>query len=242
MKNFLFGLIAALVPVALFVTSPAQSVDIEGRAQALRALQSSVVLKVSAAADKGFCGGTSVADGRAVLTAFHCVKDSIENASRPIYVEPYGSTVSYLTQVSPLVWPGVDLAVLTLVNGNVGKTPQLAPDIAVGETLYLVGAPDSVRFVVSKGIVSRIFKDKFVNCPKTLIIGSEIHQIFAFDGLTWLGNSGGGLFNADGQLAGVLVRLHFTGEQSEDCKASLDIGQSLWGYAVGVDTIREKVR
>jgi S1-C subfamily serine protease len=235
--NLLITLIIGVVVVLGFALV-AHPVDVDGRAQALRVLQASAVLKTSANSDRGFCGAT-VANVGIVLTAYHCVREFVDSSTRPIYVEVWGDK-AYPAKILS-TWVGVDLALLQF-GGSGGRIPQLAPDIAVGETLYLTGAPDGEPFVVTKGVVSKIYRDKFSNCPKTVLVGTDVHQIFAFDGLTWLGNSGGGLFNQDGQLAGVLVRLHVTGEDGgDDCKASTLLGQALWGYAVGVDTIREKM-
>ena len=79
-----------------------------------------------------------------------------------------------------------------------GKVPfvELGLTPALLEEVYAVGAPASPDFVtnISKGIVTKIKLD-----------WAEYLSAFVIDATGWYGNSGGPIFNEDGEVAGILV-------------------------------------
>ena len=235
MRQWWVGVVIWVFGVVLtFAVQPALAPDIEGRAQAARAAQASVVVK-SSQDGEGRCGGTFVAAG-AVLTAYHCLGNLLNgSSSAAVLVETADGRSSRATLGQ--YWVGWDLAILVV--DLPGRVAQLAPDVAVGEAVWLVGAPAGENFMVSKGVVSQVRVGAFVNEPKTVLIGTDQQQILAVDALTWQGNSGGGLFNQDGQLVGVAVRILVVSWASSKTPGEPLFRQATYGYAVGVDTIRK---
>lgn len=231
------GSVMIMLVVAFLFLGPAHSVDVEGRAQADRALQASVVLSQFTDRAPG-CGGV-IASTRAVITAYHCVRSATFVWARTYAGNPIRMRVARIE-------PTYDLAVLVSEVDLVGRVPQLAPDVAVGDRVLVVGAPDTEAFMVTFGIVSRIETTRFSNCPGTieakLNLGTSPQQQLTITAPVFFGNSGGGAFNLDGQLVGVIVRM--VSARPGNCDdATPYAGQHiLWGLAVGADTIREKVR
>lgn len=221
---------------ALLNGRPAGAADVEGRAQALRALQSSVVLSEFRDRPPG-CGGVLAEAPKYVITAYHCV-------SRVMWLTSYNglSARAKVVRLEPLY----DLAILETETDLGGRSPQLATEVVAGDRVWVVGAPDNEAFVVTLGIVSKVRPRKFENCPgsaeEKVSLGTAVHQQLFITAPTFFGNSGGGVFNADGQLVGVMVRAAIA--KSGDCSdTSPYAGQHIiWSYAVGVDTLREKLR
>lgn len=237
-----------LVTLAMIVTAAmvmvagmrAGAPDIEGRAQASLALRSTVILYETYGADGPYCSGIIVGAGE-VLTAYHCVA-RIVDSERAVFVAEYERPAQKWAAYIKRTWVGYDLAVLRVPAGLTGRPAQVAPDVSAGEALYLAGAPDAEPFVVTSGRVARVVTDRFTNCPRNVTVGALQHQIVYVDALTFHGNSGGGAFNQDGQVIGVLVRLHYTGDLGCPPSQLRDIGFPLWGYAVGPDTIRRALQ
>lgn len=203
--------------------------DVEGRRSADLALRASVVLVDG----KGLagCGGTAVWINR-VLTAFHCVRGSESGH----LVQSHGSDKSFRARVAWFYNPW-DLAVLETDEPLPVRVARLAADAGVGETIYTVGAPDGEKFLVFRGIVSRIAVDRFENCRANDRLGTELHQLMTTDANIFSGNSGGGAFNTAGDLLGVAVRMAVMDQGG--CETTRNFSPYVaWGYYVGLDTIR----
>lgn len=244
--KFLAGFIAGIVLALVLGARPANSVDVPGRAQTWAALQASVALVSYGGSPPrmggAYCAGTIV-DSHLVLTAFHCTRWG-DNAYVVTYLKP-DTVVS-----TKVVWrrQGADLALLQTSDPLEGKIAQLAPDVARGEDLVLVGAPNSgtisVPFMVTKGIVGQILTLNFganpYKCEDTseLQFGNEDHQVILTDAQSYFGNSGGGAFNISGQLLGVLVRGESATILGNECKP-YEGEAILWSYVVGLDELRK---
>lgn len=133
------------------------------------------------------CSGTYVSENT-VLTAAHCF-------SRPttdIWVRDPHVRWGFRAQLVKLD-PEHDLALLKVE--SVAKHPyaKLAKSARIGEQIINVGSPIIFEFLVSEGIVAALhFKDKTFKSTYT-ITTAMINP----------GSSGGGAFNAAGELAGV---------------------------------------
>lgn len=163
--------------------------------QASRALSVSVLLRAKQyTVDDGFkirhgmsgCSGTFVA-GNKVLTAAHCF-------SRPttdIWIRGTDK-ISFRAVLSKLD-PEHDLALVEVKGVTNHPFSKVAEKVIVGEQVVNVGSPFDFEFLISEGVVaatgymSKPLKSRYV-----------IHT-----GMINPGSSGGGAFNARGQLIGV---------------------------------------
>lgn len=88
-----------------------------------------------------------------------------------------------------------DLAILKSVikakkNGPYAKVAKKEPKI--GDKVFVIGAPMGKKLTMTLGIIS--------NCMKI-----KDRKLYRTDAAAFFGNSGGGVFNADRELVGVLV-------------------------------------
>lgn len=141
-----------------------------------------------------------------ILTAAHCVRD--ENL---LLKNPVGETVYYVikSEIEPddyvTYHPGTVVAYhaqfdLALIQVVVEKMPAhpfaLFPDElpAIGEAVYGVGHPSQLYWSFVSGEVSAYRRDK------------GLGDIIQVNISIWYGNSGGGLFDRDGNLIGICAQ------------------------------------
>jgi S1-C subfamily serine protease len=129
-----------------------------------------------------------------MVTAGHVVS-AMEEKEKAMY-----ACYSYNRKQEPLVSVKVDdLNDIALVR-TVKNTEAFGPYVriaksepSIGDSIFLIGSPMRNKFNVTLGIVSNyIFNDK-----KT--------KLYRVDAAAFFGNSGGGAFNHNGELEGVLV-------------------------------------
>lgn len=177
----------------------------------------------------GFVGTSSVSKGAGVfysvdkekgdaviITNFHVVyneKLSEANAiASKIYVYTYGSESENAPKSFEVTYEGgtttYDLAVLSVKNSDViknsdfcGVTIRDSDDLTLGETVYAIGNPSGGGLSVSNGILSVVSE----RVAMTNVYGDQnVMRVIRFDAPVSPGNSGGGLFNADGELIGIV--------------------------------------
>lgn len=150
-----------------------------------------------------------------IVTNYHVVynKDSVgtetvKHVSDDIVVYLYGyNEVIEATYVGGAM--DYDIAVLKVDNSDVLKesaataiTPADSDSITVGENVYAIGNPEGEGISVSRGVVS-------VTAEYIDILSSDETRTLSLleirtDAAVNHGNSGGGLFNAQGELIGIV--------------------------------------
>jgi S1-C subfamily serine protease len=140
-----------------------------------------------------------------VLTARHVIE-----GMAPIYVILYDGRVARANVVGACEFS--DIAVLRL-----DKDPGILPPpfadsslITIGQPVVAIGAPyessvqQDMRDTLTAGVISQL--NRYVN-----VDGTSIPNLLQFDAPVNFGNSGGPLFNADGEIAGIVIaRIHPT--------------------------------
>jgi len=161
------------------------------------------------------CSGTIISGSNPyyILTACHCI---LHDDATPMEYGFIFTPDKYRVEVL-----GYDRANdLALLETTDKLPPMPIAQISwiypsVGDAVWTIGAPNGIADTVSRGIVSKI--------PTPCWGGQDC---FATDAAVYYGNSGGGVFDTDGQLVGVVVEFGPQGGQ--------DVG---WGHAVELKTI-----
>lgn len=101
-----------------------------------------------------------------------------------------------------------DLAVLSVTGSDAIKGSQLSPvtfadsdEITLGENVYAIGNPKGSGISVSGGIVSVVSERVSIN---NVYGDANLMRVIRFDAAVSPGNSGGGLFNGEGKLVGIV--------------------------------------
>lgn len=154
-----------------------------------------------------FCTGVWVSKDE-ILTAAHCVSHDDFSIFSPV-----GDDVHYIIQkeVRPGKEPAAmhlaqvsyfnnrhDLAILKAVAEGLPahEVAILAIELpGIGESVHMVGHPRGLYWAFTGGIVSAYRVDK------------NIGPVMQVNGTVWFGNSGGGVFDRDGNLIGICSRL-----------------------------------
>jgi Flp pilus assembly protein TadD len=196
-----------LIPLllALIVLVPRVALTLTGSQVYERVKGSVVVIMATDRAGKavGLGSGVLLPSGD-IVTNYHVVK-----AGERYLVGQSGRSVPAFLQASN---PDKDLALL-LASGLTATPARLgqASRLKVGEPVYAVGAPQGLELSLSEGIVSQLRGGEPPIIQTTVAISK--------------GSSGGGLFNAQGELVGIITFY-------------LKEGQGL-NFAVPVEWIRE---
>ena len=131
-----------------------------------------------------------------ILTNYHVIEDAYKSNSK-ITVLTYNGT-SYVATVSG-VESSNDLAVLKIDAANTSAVTFGDSDkMSVGDTVYAVGNPmGELQFTMTTGSVSAL--DRAVTTAEY----SSAINMFQFDAAINEGNSGGPVYNANGQVLGI---------------------------------------
>lgn len=173
----------------------------------------------------GRCSGTLIdLEQRLILTNWHCIKHKIKTTTSnetdsngivtevkreellplPVIQNSYNEyehvgSVQYMTEII-LQSEDLDLALIQIKAKSIPHTfaSQILPDgldVIRGERVYIVGNPAMFDASIVEGIVS--------NTNRLLRVeGTERHYIQVSGGITG-GNSGGALYNNNGQFIGI---------------------------------------
>lgn len=95
---------------------------------------------------------------------------------------------------------GLDLALLKLDVPELLKPVKFAKDVMIGETVVAIGNPLGFENSVSVGVVSGTHRE-IPDMPA----GSPYKDLVQIDAPVNHGNSGGGLFNLDGEFIGITL-------------------------------------
>lgn len=167
-----------LVTICILLVSCVQSYAMGFDAEAV--YESIFVISTDSSLGSGFAIGNNV-----IVTNAHVIEDS-----RYVNVTTYESK-KYTAEIYALD-NEIDIAVL-LVDGadfvplKIGKEDS----IKIGEDIYTVGAPNSMAYTLTKGVISA--KDRNVSGQTYIQIDAAINQ----------GNSGGPLLNDFGEVLGI---------------------------------------
>lgn len=176
-----------------------------------------------------FCAGVWVAEDK-ILTADHCARAPVEAAVESMATGDEdegaledmvqkledGSQIDFITaEESNGTWrepkashkatvlfhdKAHDLALLTVKDPPKHRVAPVAGQApAVGEELSVVGHPASLTWTYTKVMVSAYREENFRPVEKRGRLGPYMQVA----GEVWKGNSGGGAYNANGELVGV---------------------------------------
>ena len=143
----------------------------------------------------GLGSGVLIASGGEVLTAAHLVQAADEIAVEFLTGETIGATV-----VSSE--PAADVALLQLARPPRTGTPVAvlgdSDAVEVGDQVFIVGAPRGIDHTLTVGHVSARRK------PNATFSGLSLAEFFQTDAAINQGNSGGPMFDLNGQVIGIV--------------------------------------
>ena len=226
----IFAVIIILMLVLVGSVSAADGRQVVAWAKASSGIVQFEIRQVTPPRWSSVCGGTFIAPDR-FLTASHCVIATNEM----MRVLDFFGGENFIDRVYRSKERDLIVLFLTKSNEKV-RSAILSLDVVEGDNVWLVGAPDGQKFMVTRGMISIIQVTHFDNCPGEPEIGTKDQQLFIADIQSTFGVSGGGYFNEQGQLIGVHVRSNYGGM---GCTDNYWGQESLWAYAVGPSAIKE---
>lgn len=127
-----------------------------------------------------------------VITAAHVV-ESMKEKKIPVHI-----TFSYSSAIKPMrvvkVRTNKDLALLMGNSKEISDGPYVRIATSrpnIGDDVWAIGSPLGTKYTTTKGNLSNFEKE-------------EYKSVYRFTAPIFFGNSGGGLFNSDGELIGVV--------------------------------------
>ena len=185
-----------------------------------------------------------------IVTNYHVIydtdSDSSTGISDSIYLYTYGAYNAfegseYTTPYADTRGDGMkatyvggameyDIAILS-VQGNehlknslvTEATFATSDDVQVGEKVFAIGNPDGAGIAATEGIIS--VESEYIQMSATDGSSAVVqYRVMRTDAAINGGNSGGGLFNADGKLIGI-VNAKSVGEETDNMGYSLPITQ-----------------
>lgn len=152
-----------------------------------------------------------------IITNYHVVydaeSDTTDNISDSIYLYLYGMTYPSLeTKITASYLGGsmtYDIAILSVDNSEIIKNSNAiavdfadSNDIVVGDTALAIGNPEGEGISATSGIVS--VDSEYIELLAADEATTIAYRVMRIDASVNGGNSGGGLFNDDGDLIGIV--------------------------------------
>jgi hypothetical protein len=157
-------------------------------------------------------------EGMVVLTAAHVVR-GFEEYQKDLFIK-----TSYDKELRKMevkkIDDFLDLAIIVGItpetkDGPFAKIAKEPPNL--GEDVYTIGCPRGVQGVITKGVLSHLTTEKYaLDEEETIFIE---RQLYRFSADIIYGNSGGGLFDSNGNFIGVNVQFKFVMMPVIDLKA-----------------------
>jgi S1-C subfamily serine protease len=179
-----------------------------GQDPALRQLQTAVVqIKVIARQDSAFGflsasqrsgTGFNIHPGGAIVTNHHVISEAVKITATFSGGETYNAQ-------SWVSWPELDLAMVYLDAPDLPRVyPSLTGRVRTGEVLTIIGHPLGLDAIITRGTAGSYFFVSGIPTP-VFDINAAIHR----------GNSGSPVFNAGGEVVGVVFGTIRRQEQGE---------------------------
>lgn len=162
-----------------------------------------VGLSSSKSHDDIYCSGTIIDRTGGILTAAHCVL-GIANSNAPVYIIRYAPDGKGKVYRAHFAWIGktADISLIR-IDGKIDlgvEAPIAEPGaLRIGESVRTVGMPLGFHWVYTYG---KVGSDQIEDLGRPEFYGWLVLDITAGPG-----SSGGGIFNDDGELIGVLVAM-----------------------------------
>ncbi len=163
-----------------------------------------------------------------VVTNYHVIYDAASNAeggiSEGIYLYPYGAYNAFSLKTdgyADTIGDGIkatyvggamdyDIAILRIDDSDYIKENVISEakfgsseNVRVGEEVYAVGNPDAAGISITEGIIS--VESEYITMTSTDGSNRTVdYRVMRTDAAINSGNSGGALFNAEGELIGIV--------------------------------------
>lgn len=205
MKKLIIGMAIAVLLTTLASASAAQSLrevfkHVSSSVVVVRATQTDVIAAPQTQLVTASAQGSGVlisADGE-VITAAHLV----QTASK-VSVEFSGGEVVPAKIIASE--PASDVALLKLESSPPsGATVAKLGDsdkVEVGDQIFIVGAPHGINSTLTVGYISAHRR------PNTVYTGFSLAEFFQTDAAINKGNSGGPMFNMEGEIVGIVSHI-----------------------------------
>jgi len=147
-------------------------------------------------------------EGMVVITAAHVVR-GFEEYQEDLYIKTNYDKELRKMEVKKID-DFLDLAIVVGISpeakdGPFAKIAKDPPDL--GEDVFAIGCPKGVQGVITKGVLSHFTTEKFaLDEEETMFVE---RQLYRFTADIIYGNSGGGLFDDNGNFIGVNVQFKF---------------------------------